>query len=212
MAGILSKQAMAPQDVPAEEARDEAMEDPAEEATEGPDAEAQEEAQEPQDEAGGQGKPNPQQVELFQLVTSRVLDALTKVGKDLDAALKADPFTAAVHFGTNALRQVIMAAEQAGKQIPFEVVFAAGLQTIKEIGEIASQKGYLQDEQIPVFLKEVLQQSLQQYTQMDVKDGRISPEQRSQLDAKMGSQQGQAPQPGAQPMPPAQPAPPQGAM
>lgn len=140
---------------------------------------------------------DPKMQELFKLITARTLEALAHVGKDFDAALRADPVQAAVQFGTSALRSVVGGATKAGVKAPFEVIFAAGLQTIKEIGAIAAEKGYLPDDQIEVFLKEALQQSLQRYTQLDMKDGLISPEQRDMLGQKLqqGAQQAQPGQP-----------------
>lgn len=129
---------------------------------------------------------DPRMMELFALVVSRVRQALTKVAKDLDVALKADPVHGAVQFGTTALREVVMAAEKAGKKLPFDVIAASGMQIIKDIATIANEKGYLQDEGIEVFLKEAWQQSLSQYAKMDAKDGLLTTEQMQAVKEKVG--------------------------
>jgi hypothetical protein len=176
----------------AQQANDEADEDPNEEATETPDQESAEDQQEGDDDsappdAGAQGgQLDPKVVELFNLVVARTMQALTKVAPGLDAALKADPVQGAVKFGVQALRTVVMAAQKAGKSIPFEVVLNAGMQVIKEIAGIANDKGYLPDNQIETFLKEVLQQSIAQYAQLDAKDGVLSQGQLAQLQQRMG--------------------------
>lgn len=121
-----------------------------------------------------EGGANGQMQELFALVSSRVTDALAAAAEGLDTAMKADPYQAAVEFGTDAVREVANAAEEAGKQLPFEVLFAAGLQAIKDIAGIAVEKGYLAEDEIEVFLKEVLQQSIQRYTRSDMDDGKLS--------------------------------------
>lgn len=125
---------------------------------------------------GGEGKTySKEERELFDLVVGRTLDALSKVGQDLDTAMKADPIRATVEFGTSALRTVAMGADDAGKPISFDIMIQAGMQVIKELGGIANDKGYLPDEGIETFLKEAFQQSLSKYTKMDADDGMIDP-------------------------------------
>lgn len=117
---------------------------------------------------------DPRMMEVFQLTLARVREALANVGPDLDAALKADPVAGAVQFGTSAVREVVMAAQKAGRSLPFEVIVAVGVATVKDLAEIANDKGYLPDEQIEVMLKESFQQSLARYVELDAKDGLIS--------------------------------------
>lgn len=120
--------------------------------------------------------PDPKAKELFDLVVARTMDALARAADDLDKALKADPVRATVEMGTAALRAIAQSADDAGKPIPFEVLVQAGMQTIKELGAIANEKGYLPDEQIESFLKEAFQQSLVKYARMDMSDGKIDQE------------------------------------
>jgi hypothetical protein len=131
-------------------------------------------------------KVDPKLVALVELVASRTMQALAQVGPDLDAALKADPVDAAVKFGTQALRQVVMAAMQAGKELPFDAIVNAGMVVIKELAAIANDKGYLPDEQIETFLKEVFQQSLAEYTRLDMKDGMLTQGDMQAMQEKMG--------------------------
>ncbi|MBI5270698.1 MAG: hypothetical protein HY856_13585 [Burkholderiales bacterium] len=129
---------------------------------------------------------DPRAIELTQLVVARTLDALSKVGKELDTAMRADPIAAAVQFGTTSLRTVVMAAMRARRNIPFEVVMAAGMEVIKHLASIANEKGYLPDEQIETFLKEVLQQSMAQYAKLDMQDGMLKPGEVDAMSQKLG--------------------------
>ncbi len=141
------------------------------EGAEPADMEAQEGAAE-----GGEGKTySKEDRELFDLVVGRTLNALAKIGEDLDVAMQSDPIKATVEFGTSALRTVAMGADDAGKPISFDIMIQAGMQVIKELGGIANDKGYLPDEGIETFLKEAFQQSLSKYTKMDADDGMIDP-------------------------------------
>jgi len=141
----------------------------------------------PPPKAPGKVDPNdPRVKDLFNLLVARTMDALTKVAPQLDSSLKADPVQAAVQFGTRALRSVVMAAMRAGKNIPFEIVVNAGMQVIKELAGIANDKGYLPDEQIATFLKEVFQQSLAQYTKLDMADGMLNQSEVQAITQQMG--------------------------
>lgn len=136
---------------------------------------------------------DPQSKELFDLAVARSLQALTLQGQNLDTALKADPVKACVAFGTAAVHTVSMAADKAGKPIPFAILVQVGMQVIKIIGTIANEKGYLPDAQIPVFLKESFQQSLQKFAMLDIQAGKMTPQQFGQVQQKlMGSMGGQA--------------------
>ena len=59
-------------------------------------------------------RPDEHDTEMFNLVTGRAMEALSKDPRGLDAALKADPVEAAVSYGVKALWTVADAAEQAG--------------------------------------------------------------------------------------------------
>lgn len=137
------------------------------------------------EEGGSESRVNPQMVEAVQLVAARAQDALASMARDLDAALKADPVRAAVEFGVRALRGVVGAAEQAGKQLPFEVVLNAGIVVIQVIADIANQKGYLADDDIEPFLKEVFQQSVAAYAKLDARDGKLGQKDMQAVQAAM---------------------------
>lgn len=168
-------------------------EGPNHESTETPAQEGQEGAEGPGDDdaasAGSAGAG--QQKALFDLVVGRALDALSRDGPGLDAALRADPVKATVAYGTQALRTVAQAAQDAGKPIPFDVLVQCGMQVVKELGAVANDKGYLPDEQIPVFLKEAFQQSMAKWAQADVQDGSLDPKMLQQI-VGMGQQGGGA--------------------
>jgi len=141
------------------------------------------------EEDGGQGGregASPEAKQLFDLAVGRVLDALSRDGRGLDAALRADPVKGAVKYGTAAVRAVAQGAQQAGKPIPFDILIQVGMQTVKELGSIANEKGYLPDDQIETFLKEAFQQSLADYAQSDMMDGLISPDMVKQVQSKLG--------------------------
>lgn len=150
-------------------------------------------------EGGAQQDIDPRLVELSQLVVARVRQALEKTAPELQTALKADPVQAAVEFGTRSLRAVAMAAEQAGKALPFEAILVAGMQTIKDIGEIANELGYLPDEQIETFLKESFQQSIAAYARMDMDEGLIDDQSLQAIQQKLGGAAGGTANPGAAP-------------
>ena len=142
-------------------------------------------------------KPTPANRNLFNLATGRVMQALAQAGQALDTALKADPVQATVKFGTAAVHTVAQSAQAAGRPIPFDILIQVGMQTIKELGAIANEKGYLPDQQIGVFLKEAFQQSLAQYAQMDVQAGELDPRMLRQFVAQAGGQSGAPAGPGA---------------
>lgn len=143
--------------------------------------------------AGGQGEGvNPQEVEAVQLVAGRAMQALQSSAGELDSAMKADPIRATAELGTTALRKVVQAASSAGKEIPFNIVLMAGIVLIKGMAQIAVEKGYLQEGEIEVFLKEAFQQSVSAYARMDAGDGLIGQDQAGQLQQAAGQMQGGA--------------------
>lgn len=216
-----SEDAQEPDEQGTRSADDELGENPAEESGEPPAAESAETAQEPDEQGGGvsmpagaaQGGPgspdDPKAKELFDLAVARSLEVLAKQGQDLDTALRADPVKATVGFGTGAVHSIALAADDAGKPIPFQVLIQVGMQVIKVLGSIANEKGYLPEEQLTVFLKEAFQQSLAKYAQLDVQAGKMTQQQVQQVQQKL--QGGQAAPPGgAMPPAPMPPPPPQG--
>lgn len=137
--------------------------------------------------AGGQEPIDPRLIELANLVVSRVRQAMAGNGSELASALKADPVQAAVEIGTGAVREVAKAAAEAGKPIPFEVLLVAGMQALKDLAALASELGYLPDEQIESFLKEGFQQSVAAYAQMDMADGLIDEQALQSVQQKVGA-------------------------
>lgn len=146
-----------------------------------------------QEPTAGPAAATPEMQELFDLAVARVMETLATSGEDLDRALRADPVRATVEFGTDAVHVIAMSAESAGKPIPFEILIQVGIQTIKELGSIANDKGYLPDEEIEVFLKEAFQQSLAKYTKLDMQAGKIKPEDMQAVQAKLAGQMPAAP-------------------
>lgn len=135
--------------------------------------------------AAGQAELDPRLLELVQLVVARTREALAGVASELDSSLKADPVQGAVEIGTRALRGVANAAEEAGKPLSFEVVINAGLVVIQDIAAIAVEKGYLDEQGIEVFLKEVFQQSVAAYARMDMDDGKIGEQELAAITGRM---------------------------
>lgn len=136
---------------------------------------------------GGQEPVDPRLIELANLTVSRVRQAMAANGPELASALKADPVQGAVEIGTGALREVAKAAEEAGKPLPFEVILVAGMQSLKDLAALASELGYLPDDQIEVFLKEGFQQSVRAYAQMDMQDGLIDDAMLQEVQQKVGA-------------------------
>lgn len=135
------------------------------------------------EQAGSPGptEATPEHREAFSLVVGRTMEALAQDPRGLDAALKADPVAGAVQFGTSALWTVVDAADQAGRPMPFEVIVAAGIQTIKALGAIANEKGYLPDESIEGFLVQAYQQAIGKFAKLDADAGKLTDESMAQL-------------------------------
>lgn len=137
----------------------------------------------------GEGKaPDEHDTEMFNLVTGRAMEALSKDPRGLDAALKADPVEAAVSYGVKALWTVADAAEQAGSPISFEVMVASGMQLIKVLGGIANEKGYLADEDLEGFLVQAFQKAIGKYAQLDAQAGKMKPQDLAMMNKLMGGQ------------------------
>lgn len=150
---------------------------------------------------------DPRTRELVDLTVSRVLEVLTSQSRELMAAMQGDPVRAAVEFGTTAVREVAEAAERAQGPLPPEVLLITGVEVAKYIADVANQKGILPDAQIETFLKEVFQQSMTKYLDLDMKAGRVPPEQMQQMQQVLGSggSSGARPAPGPRPPPSARP-------
>lgn len=129
---------------------------------------------------------DPQMLEAAQLMVARCRTALANDAEGVDAAMQADPIQAAVVNGVRVVRGMAKAADKAGRSMPFDVLMATGMQIIKDLAGIALEKGYLAEEDLPTFLKEVTQQSLRQYIAADLEDGTMTDDEFESVQAKLG--------------------------
>lgn len=134
-----------------------------------------------------QGVPDPQFMELFDRAVDYTREMLAQGSEEILAAMKLDVVGAAVKFGVRALRAVAVAAEEAGSPLPPEVVIAAGVQTLKDLGAAAEANGLLSEDQDEVFMKEAAQQAFNEFAKLDREAGRISDEDMQQLFAAGGA-------------------------
>lgn len=138
-----------------------------------------------------QGAPDPELMDLYERTVDYTRNMLAEGSKEILAAMKADPVSAAVQFGVRALRAVAQAAGKAGRPLPPEVVLAAGVQVIKDLAAAAESNGLLPEGQEEVFLKEAVQQAVALFAQLDQEEGLIKPEDMQKLQGMGG---GGAPQ------------------
>ena len=61
---------------------------------------------------------------------------------------------------------------------------------LKDLAEIALQKGYIREAELQPFLQEGFQQAIARYTQLDAKEGRISQQDMGAIQQSMGSPRG----------------------
>lgn len=128
------------------------------------------------------GGVDPQMMELFTRTVDYTREALAQGADEILAAMKVDAVAAAVKFGVRALRAVAAAAEEAGSPLPPEVVLAAGVQTIKDLGAAAEANGVLSEDQDDVFVKEAVQQAIAEFASLDRDEGRIEDEDMAALE------------------------------
>lgn len=138
------------------------------------------------------------QQEQFDLLLGRVRQLMAQAGEEWLSTLKAAPVQAAVTLGTSTLRKVAMMSQQAGQPVDPAVLLNVGVQLVKDTAAIANAAGFVSDEQLPVFLKDVLSQSIMEYMRADAKDGLMSPEAKQQAQGMLSQMQQN---PGAAPSP-----------
>jgi len=127
------------------------------------------------------GAPDPAMMELFSTTVDYTRQMLAEGAEEVLAAMRVDPVAAAVKFGVRALRTVVQSAEEAGSPLPPEVVLAAGVQTIKDLGAVAEANDLLSEDQDDVFIKEAMQQAIAEFAQLDSDEGLIGEEEMAQL-------------------------------
>lgn len=129
---------------------------------------------------------DPKMLDLFDKVVNYTRAMLAEGAKEVLAAMKADPVSAAAEFGARSLRQVVQAAGRAGTEMPPAVVVAAGVQIIKDLAAAAEANGLIEDGEEEVFLTQALQQGLAAYARMDADEGLIDPRDLQQLQGQGG--------------------------
>ena len=140
---------------------------------------------EPQDQAMAPGQTeqaakqpaSPEQQAQFDMLLGRARQIMGETAEEWMQALKLDPVTTAVKFGTQTLRHLAQQSEQAGQPVDPAVLIHAGIQLVKDVAGIANEAGVVPDEKLEGFLQDVMQQSIAEYLRMDADEGLISPEQ-----------------------------------
>ena len=137
----------------------------------------------------GAQRASPGQQEQFDLLLGRSRQLMAKAGEEWLSALKASPVQAAVTLGTTTLRNVAMMSQQASQPVDPSVLLNVGVQLVKDTAAIANAAGFVSDEQLPAFLKDVLSQSIMEYMRADAKDGLMSPEAKQQAQGMLAQMQ-----------------------
>ena len=120
---------------------------------------------------------SPEQQAQFDMLLGRARQIMGETAEEWMQALKLDPVTTAVKFGTQTLRHLAQQSEQAGQPVDPAVLIHAGIQLVKDVAGIANEAGVVPDEKLEGFLQDVMQQSIAEYLRMDADEGLISPEQ-----------------------------------
>lgn len=120
---------------------------------------------------------SPEQQAQFDMLLGRARQIMGETAEEWMQALKLDPVTTAVKFGTQTLRHLAQRSEQAGQPVDPAVLIHAGIQLVKDVAGIANEAGVVPDEKLEGFLQDVMQQSIAEYLRMDADEGLISPEQ-----------------------------------
>ena len=130
-----------------------------------------------QTEQGAKQPASPEQQAQFDMLLGRARQIMGETAEEWMQALKLDPVTTAVKFGTQTLRHLAQQSEQAGQPVDPAVLIHAGIQLVKDVAGIANEAGVVPDEKLEGFLQDVMQQSIAEYLRMDADEGLISPEQ-----------------------------------
>jgi hypothetical protein len=131
----------------------------------------------------------PGQQQQFDLLLGRVRQLMGQAGEEWLATLNASPVQGAVTLGTTTLRQVATMSQQAGQPVDPAVLLNVGVQLVKDTAAIANAAGFVTDEQLPAFLKDVLSQSIMEYMKADAKDGLLSPQAKQQAQGMLSKMQ-----------------------
>lgn len=126
-------------------------------------------------EQGGQQPATPEQQAQFDMLLGRARQVMGETAEEWMQALKLNPVSAAVNFGTQTLRHLAQQSEQAGQPVDPAVLIHAGVQLVKDVAGVANEAGVVPDEQLESFLQDVMQQSIAEYLRMDADEGLLQP-------------------------------------
>lgn len=112
----------------------------------------------------------------FDLLLGRCRQVMGEAAEEWIATLKADPVQGAVTLGTTTLRQLVGMSEKAGQPVDPTVLINVGVQLVKDVAAVANAAGLVQDDELPAYLKDVMQQSMAEYLRADAEDGLLSPD------------------------------------
>ncbi len=117
-----------------------------------------------------------QQQAQFDLLLGRSRQVMEASAQEWLSTLKQDPVQGAVTLGTQTLRALAMQSQKAGQPVDPTVLINVGLQLCKDVAAIVNAAGLVSDDQLPAYLKDVMQQSIAEYLHMDAQDGLLSPQ------------------------------------
>lgn len=145
-----------------------------------------------------QAKPaSSQQQAQFDLLLGRSRQVMEKSAQEWLDTLKKSPVDGAVTLGTTTLRHLVQASEQAGQKVDPTVLINVGVQLVKDVAAVANAAGVVPDDKLPQYLKDVMQQSMAEYLNMDAEEGMLSPDDKARAQELVGG--APAPAPGAAP-------------
>ena len=124
-----------------------------------------------QDEASQAIAPTQAQQAQFDMLLGRARQVMGASAEEWMQALSVDPASAAVHMGTQLLRSLVQASEQAGQPVDPVVLIHVGVNLAKDIAGIANHHGLVPDDQLEDFIRDVTQQSIAEYFRMDSEEG-----------------------------------------
>ena len=130
---------------------------------------------EPQEQPSKQTPASPEQQAQFDMLLGRARQIMGETAEEWMEALKLNPVTAAVQFGTQTLRHLAQQSEQAGQPVDPAVLIHAGIQLVKDVAGVANEAGVVPDDKLESFLQDVMQQSIGEYLRMDADEGVLQP-------------------------------------
>lgn len=129
------------------------------------------------------------QQQQFDLILGRARQMMGSTGEEWLSALKVDPTQAAVAMGTQTVRELVNMSEKAGQKVDPAVLFHVGVQFVKDIAGVANAAGYVSDEELPQFLKDVMSQSMMEYMKADAEAGLLKPADKKKADGLLAQMQ-----------------------